>query len=175
VIKINLKSKIREIQDFPKQGILFYDITTLLQDADALKETLDQMYDLVKDMRIDKVAAIESRGFIFAVPLAIKLGAGFAIIRKPGKLPYHKISESYNLEYGSSTIEMHTDAVNQGENVLMVDDLLATGGTMSAAIELVKRAGGNVAGVLFLIELTFLKGREKLKDYKVLSLLKYDK
>lgn len=171
---MDLKKHIREIPDFPKKGILFYDITTLLKDADALKESIKQMYDLVKDKKIDKVAAIESRGFIFAVPLAMKLDAGFAIIRKPDKLPHKKISETYDLEYGSNKIEMHKDAIEKGENVLIVDDLLATGGTATAAVNLIEKVGGNVSAALFLVELTFLKGRNKLKNYEVLSVLKYD-
>ena len=175
MVKIDLKTKIREIPDFPKPGILFYDITTILQDADALKESIEQMYDLIKDKKFDKVAAIESRGFIFAVPLALKLGCGFAIIRKPGKLPHTKISESYDLEYGSNTIEMHDDSIKQDENVLLVDDLLATGGTMTAAINLVEKLGGKVEAILFLVELTFLNGRDKLGNHNIQSLLKYDK
>ena len=174
MIKIDLKTYIREVPDFPKPGILFYDITTLLQDADALKECIEQMYDLIKDKKIEKVAAIESRGYLFAIPLALKLNCGFAMIRKPGKLPSKKIAESYDLEYGSNTIEIHEDAVKQGENVLLIDDLLATGGTMKAAIKLVEKLGGKVAATLFMVELTFLKGRDRLKGYENLSLLKYD-
>lgn len=172
---MDLKTKIREIPDFPKPGILFYDITTLLKDKDALKESIEQLYDIVKDKKIDKIAAIESRGFLFAIPLALKLNCGFAIIRKPGKLPYKKISESYDLEYGSNTIEMHEDAIEKGENVLLFDDLLATGGTMKAAANMVKKLGGKVDSILFLVELTFLKGRDKLQNYNVNSLLMYDK
>ncbi len=175
VIRLDLKKHIREVKDFPKKGILFYDITTLLQNHESLQGSIDQLYDLVKDKKIDKVTAIESRGFIFAVPLALKLGVGFAMIRKPGKLPYDKIEESYDLEYGSNTIEIHNDAIKQGENVLVVDDLLATGGTAKAACNLVEKLGGKVASMLFLVELTFLKGRDKLKNYPVLSLINYDK
>lgn len=172
---MDLKTKIREIPDFPKPGILFYDITTLLKDKDALKESIEQLYDIVKNKKIDKIAAIESRGFLFAIPLALKLNCGFAIVRKPGKLPYKKISESYDLEYGSNTIEMHEDAIEKGENVLLFDDLLATGGTMKAAANMVKKLGGKVDSILFLVELTFLKGRDKLQNYNVNSLLMYDK
>ncbi len=172
---MDLKTKIREIPDFPKPGILFYDITTLLQDKDALKESIEQLYDLIKNKKIDKIAAIESRGFLFAIPLALKLNCGFAIIRKPGKLPYKKISESYDLEYGSNTIEMHEDAIEKGENILLFDDLLATGGTMKAAVNMVEKLGGKVDSILFLVELTFLKGRDKLQGYDVNSLLMYDK
>jgi adenine phosphoribosyltransferase len=174
VIKIDLKSKIREVPDFPKKGILFYDITTMVKDAQAFKQCIDQMYDLVKNKKIDKVAAIESRGFIFAAPLALKLGCGFVIIRKPGKLPAETIKESYDLEYGSNTIEVHKDAIKKGEKVLLVDDLLATGGTMCAAVKLVEKLGGKVEQILFVIELTFLKGKEKLRKYNVSSLLEYD-
>ena len=172
---MDLKTKIREIPDFPKPGILFYDITTLLQDKDALKESIEQLYDLIKNRKIDKIAAIESRGFLFAIPLALKLNCGFAIIRKPGKLPYKKISESYDLEYGSNTIEMHEDAIEKGETVLLFDDLLATGGTMKAAANMVEKLGGKIDLILFLVELTFLKGRDKLQNYNVKSLLMYDK
>ena len=172
---MDLKTKIREIPDFPKPGILFYDITTLLQDKDALKESIEQLYDLIKNRKIDKIAAIESRGFLFAIPLALKLNCGFAIIRKPGKLPYKKISASYDLEYGSNTIEMHEDAIEKGETVLLFDDLLATGGTMKAAANMVEKLGGKIDLILFLVELTFLKGRDKLQNYNVKSLLMYDK
>jgi adenine phosphoribosyltransferase len=174
VVAIDLKKKIREIQDFPKKGILFYDITTLLKEKDAFKDTIEQMYALVKDRKFDKVAAIESRGFIFAGPLALKLGCGVVLIRKPGKLPGEKISESYSLEYGTNTIEMHKDAVSKGEKILLVDDLLATGGTMKAAANMVEKLGGKVETILFLVELTFLNGRKNLKG-NVLSVLKYDK
>jgi adenine phosphoribosyltransferase len=174
VIKIDLKSHIREVPDFPKQGILFYDITTLLKDAEAMKACIDQLYSLVKDKRYDKVAAIESRGYIFAAPLALKLGAGLVLIRKPGKLPADVISESYSLEYGKNTLEIHKDAIKKSEKVLLVDDLLATGGTMKAAANLVERLGGKVETILFVIELTFLGGMEKFKSYDVKKLLEYD-
>ena len=172
---MDLKTTIREIPDFPKPGILFYDITTLLKDADALKESIEQLYDLIKNKKIDKIAAIESRGFLFAIPLALKLNCGFAIIRKPGKLPYKKISESYDLEYGSNTIEMHEDAIEKDDKVLLFDDLLATGGTMKAAANMVEKLGGKIDSILFLVELTFLNGRDKLQGYNVNSLLMYDK
>ena len=133
------------------------------------------MYDAVKNKRIDKVAGIDSRGFIFGVPLALKLGCGFIPIRKPKKLPHETISSSYSLEYGTNTIEIHKDAIAKGENILLVDDLLATGGTMSSAVHLVEKLGGNVAAIVFLIELTFLNGREKLQKYEIHSILKYDK
>jgi len=174
VVYIDLKTKIREVPNFPKKGILFYDITTLLKDKEALKETIEQMYSLVKDRKFDKVCAIESRGFIFAMPLALKLGCGFVPIRKPNKLPAEKLSVSYSLEYGTNTIEIHKDAISKGENVLLVDDLIATGGTMKAAINLVDKLGGKADTCLFLIELTFLNGRKNLKS-NIISLLKYDK
>ncbi|MFH2021447.1 MAG: adenine phosphoribosyltransferase [archaeon] len=172
---MNLKSVIREVPDFPKKGILFYDITTLLQDPAAFKQCIEQLYSLVKGMKIDKIAAIESRGYIFGAPLALKLNCGLVVIRKPGKLPYKKLSESYDLEYGSSTIEMHEDAIKKGEKVLLIDDLLATGGTMKAAINLVEKVGGVVTKILFVIELDFLNGIQKLEGYDAESLLHYDK
>jgi len=175
VIKIDLKKVIREVPDFPKKGILFYDITTLVKDAAAFKQTIDMLYDLVKNKKIDKVAAIESRGLIFGAPLALKLGSGFVIMRKPGKLPADVISESYSLEYGTNSIEVHKDAIKKGEKVLLVDDLLATGGTMKAAVDLVEKLGGKIESILFVVELTFLNGRAKLKKYDVKSLLEYDK
>lgn len=174
MIKIDLDLYIRRVKDFPKKGILFYDITTLLKDQKALKETIERMHELIQSRKIDKVAAIESRGFIFGMPLALKLGCGFVPIRKSGKLPAEKLSESYSLEYGSNTIEIHKDSIIKGENVLLVDDLLATGGTMKASCNLVERLGGKVAGTLFLIELNFLNGRKKLDGYVVHSLLKYN-
>jgi len=170
---MDIKSKIREVPDFPKPGILFYDITTVLKEPDALKATIEQMYERIKDLKIDKIAGIESRGFIFAVPLALKLGVGFVPIRKPGKLPADVVRESYDLEYGSNTIELHMDAVSKGENILIVDDLLATGGTMKAAENIVKKLGGNVVAALFMVELNFLKGREKLETDSI-SLINYD-
>jgi adenine phosphoribosyltransferase len=175
VIEIELKQKIREIADFPKHGIRFYDITTLLSDADAFRESIEQMHAFLKGKKFDKIAAIESRGFIFAAPLALKLGCGLAIIRKPGKLPSSTIKQSYELEYGRNTLEIHSDAVSKGENVLIVDDLLATGGTMTAAVELVEKLGGKVETLLFVIELTFLGGRGKFAGKEILSLLSYDK
>ncbi|HUF05285.1 MAG TPA: adenine phosphoribosyltransferase [Aridibacter sp.] len=170
----HLKKLIREVPDFPKPGINFYDITTLLQDAVGLKQTVDGMIDKFRGEKIDTVIGIESRGFIFAVPLAYSLGAGFVPVRKPNKLPHVKVSASYDLEYGQDTLEMHSDAVGEGHNVLIVDDLLATGGTAQAVTKLVEQVGGNIIGLGFLVELTFLNGREKLKDYQVHSFLKYD-
>ena len=172
---MDLKSYIREVPDYPKPGILFYDITTLLSNADAFRESVDRMYELVKDYRIDKVVGIESRGYIFGAPLALKLNASFVPIRKPGKLPSKIISESYSLEYGTSTLEIHEDAIKAGENVLLVDDLFATGGTTVAAKTLVEKLKGNVAAIVYLIELDFLNGRKKLEGYNVHSVLHYDK
>lgn len=172
----DLLSFIRDVPDFPKKGILFKDITTLLGDRDAYAIALDQLEEVAENSgeKIDLVAGIESRGFIFGAALADRLHAGFVPIRKPGKLPASTISESYSLEYGENTVEIHADAIRSGQNVLLVDDLLATGGTMAAACRLVERLGGKVARIVFLIELSFLGGREKLPDYEVVSLIQYD-
>ena len=170
----NLRKLIREVPDFPKPGINFYDITTLLKDASGLKQTIDTLADLVGDQKIDTVIGVESRGFIFATPLAIRLNAGFVPVRKPKKLPAEKVSISYDLEYGQDTLEIHTDAVGEGHNVLIVDDLLATGGTAKAVVDLVTGLGGRIAGLLFVVELDFLKGREKFNGYNVQSLIRYD-
>lgn len=168
-----LRAKIREIPDFPKPGILFYDITTLLKDSEAFEAVIDRMADAVKDDRIDVVVGMESRGFIFAAPLAYKLGAGFVPVRKLGKLPAETIEVEYSLEYGTATLEVHRDAIAPGQRVLIVDDLLATGGTVMGTIELVRRLGGEIAGLSFMVELTALKGREKLGDYTINTLLAY--
>lgn len=170
----HLKDLIREVPDFPKPGINFYDITTLLQDAEGLKQTVDGMIDKFRGEKIDTVIGIESRGFIFAVPLAYSLGAGFVPVRKPNKLPHVKVSASYDLEYGQDTLEMHRDAIGEGHRVLIVDDLLATGGTAQAVTKLVEQVGGDIVGLGFLVELTFLNGRAKLDGYEVHSFLKYD-
>ncbi|QQS42486.1 MAG: adenine phosphoribosyltransferase [Acidobacteriota bacterium] len=170
----HLKDLIREVPDFPKPGINFYDITTLLQDPDGLKQTVDGMISKFRGEKIDTVIGIESRGFIFAVPLAYALGAGFVPVRKPNKLPHVKVSASYDLEYGQDTLEMHSDAVGEGHRVLIVDDLLATGGTAQAVTKLVEQVGGEIVGLGFLVELTFLNGRDKLRGYDVHSFLKYD-
>lgn len=169
----DLKKHIREVPDFPKPGILFYDITTLLQHPLALRKTVDQFVWLFSSQRIDKVVGIESRGFMFGPIVAYDLNAGFVPVRKPGKLPYEKIRQTYDLEYGADAVEMHRDAVQPGENVLIVDDLIATGGTAMAAAKLVESVGGKVAGFGFIIELTFLPGREKLAGYQVESLIQY--
>ena len=159
---MDLKDKIRSMKDYPKEGITFRDITTLLQDGEAFRATVDAMKDLVKDEAIDKIVGIEARGFILGAPLAYEMGVGFVPIRKPGKLPGETLSAEYELEYGSDKVEMHVDAIKKGERVLIVDDLLATGGTGSAAVELCKEAGADVVGCLVLIELDGLNGREKI-------------
>jgi len=170
----HLRKLIREVPDFPKPGINFYDITTLLQDAEGLNNTIEALYGLVENENIDTVIGVESRGFIFATPLAIKLKAGFVPVRKPKKLPFETVSVSYDLEYGQDTLEMHKDAVGEGHRVLIVDDLLATGGTAKAVVDLVEGLGGKVEGLLFVVELNFLKGREKFNGYNVKSLINYD-
>jgi adenine phosphoribosyltransferase len=168
-----LKAYIREVPDFPKPGILFYDITTLLQDPLALRMTVDRFAWAFSRKRIDKVVGIESRGFLFGTILAYDLNAGFVPVRKPGKLPYETVGESYDLEYGSNRLEIHRDAIKPGEKVLIVDDLLATGGTARATARLVETLGGTVEGFGFVIELTFLEGRKKLEGYAVETLLQY--
>jgi adenine phosphoribosyltransferase len=170
----HLKSLIREVPDFPKPGINFYDITTLLKDAKGLKMTIDALCDEFKDQKIDTVIGIEARGFIFAPALAYNLGAGFVPVRKPRKLPAECESISYDLEYGQDTLQIHKDAVGQGHNVLIADDLLATGGTAKAVVGLVEKLGGRVAGLGFVVELEFLPGRQKLEGYDVRSLIRYD-
>jgi adenine phosphoribosyltransferase len=172
-MKNDLKDYIRSVQDFPKQGIVFRDITTLLKNPGALKEAIDELYNSAKDLMIDKVVGIESRGFIFGAILAERLNVGFVPVRKPGKLPAETEKEFYDLEYGKDSIEIHKDAINPGDKVLIHDDLLATGGTAQAAIKLVEKLGGEVVQVLFLVELSFLNGREKLKGYNVKALIDY--
>jgi adenine phosphoribosyltransferase len=170
----NLKKLIREVPDFPKPGINFYDITTLLKDPEGLKLTIDALAENYQGEQIDTVIGVESRGFIFAAPLAYHLGAGFVPVRKPKKLPAEKVSVSYDLEYGQDTLEMHRDAVGEGHKVLIVDDLLATGGTAKAVVDLVESLGGKIVGLLFVVELDFLNGREKFNGYDVRSLIRYD-
>lgn len=174
VIDMDLAATIRSVPDFPIKGILFYDITTLLKDPAALKESIDRLTQHYQEAGPDKVVGIESRGFIFGLPLAYELGAGFVPVRKPGKLPAATLSESYALEYGTNSLEIHVDAIEKGQRVLIVDDLLATGGTAKATCNLVEQLGGTVVGLAFAIELNFLKGREKLKGYEVFSLIQYD-
>lgn len=169
---MDFKEKIRSIKDYPKEGITFRDITTLLKDGEAFREAIDAMKDLVKDEAIDKIVGIEARGFILGAPLAYDLGVGFVPIRKPGKLPADTHSAEYELEYGSDTVEMHVDAIEKGEKVLIVDDLLATGGTGSAAVEICKNAGADAIGCLVLIELDGLNGRDKM-PVPVYSLMEF--
>lgn len=169
-----VKSKIRNVADFPKEGIIFRDITTALKDPATLKVMIDYLCEQFKDVKIDYIAGIESRGFIFGMPMAYKLNAGFVPIRKPKKLPAATYSQEYDLEYGTDKIEIHQDALPEGANVLIVDDLLATGGTAEAACKLVKKTGANLVGIAFLIELEALAGREKLANAgKIVSMLKY--
>jgi adenine phosphoribosyltransferase len=169
----DLKKYIRDIPDFPKPGIIFKDITNLLKDPVGLNKILEIMYNKSKDLKIDKVVGIESRGFIFGGALAAKLNAGFIPIRKPGKLPAEVLKQTYELEYGTDTIEIHKDAVSKGERILLHDDLLATGGTAKAACDLIKQMGGEIVSILFIIELEFLLGREKLSGFNVESLMHF--
>jgi len=168
-----LKAKIRHVPDFPKPGILFYDITTLLKDAAAYRESIKLMLDPYRGDQIDVVIGMESRGFIFSAPMAYRLNAGLVPVRKLGKLPAETITVEYALEYGSNTLEIHRDAVEAGQKVLIVDDLLATGGTVHGTIELVERLKGEVVGLAFLVELEFLKGRDRLDGRRVTSVIKY--
>jgi adenine phosphoribosyltransferase len=168
-----LRAKIREIPDFPKPGILFYDITTLLKDPVAYRAAIDAMLAPYTGMAIDIVVGMESRGFIFSAPMAYQLGAGLVPVRKLGKLPAETISVEYALEYGSNTLEVHRDAIQPGQRVLIVDDLLATGGTVNGTVELVQRLKGQIAGLAFLVELGFLKGRDRLAGYTVTSVITY--
>ncbi len=170
----SIKSKIRTVPHWPKQGIMFKDITTLLKDADGFKETIDLLFNRYKDKKIDKVIGIESRGFIFGAPLAYLLGCGFIPVRKPGKLPAECESEEYALEYGKDKIEIHKDAIQEGDKILIVDDLIATAGTASAARNLVKKLGGKIVECAFIIELTDLRGRDKLKGENVYSIVEFE-
>ena|SRR3990172_3382650 len=167
------KQLIRNVPDFPKKGILFYDITTLLKNAKAFREILDLLTAKYIDQKIDLVVGVESRGFILAPILAYRIGAGFVPVRKPGKLPAESVKVTYDLEYGKDSLEIHRDAIERGQRVLIVDDLLATGGTAAAVARLVEQLGGEVAGFAFLVELEFLAGRKKLGNFDVFSLLRY--
>lgn len=171
---MDLKNYFRIVPDFPKKGINFIDITTVLKDKVAFNEALNQLYSQISNLKVDKVVAIESRGFIFGSLLAQKLNAGFVLVRKPGKLPAEKISENYSLEYGTDALEIHKDAIESGEKILIHDDLLATGGTVEAVCKMVEKLGGEIAGILFLVELSFLNGREKLNKYNVHSVVKFE-
>ena len=170
---MNLKDKIREIQDFPIEGISFKDITTLMKDGEAFKYAIDLFIENLKDKNVDIIVGPEARGFLTGTPVAYGLGVGFVPVRKPGKLPAETINYSYGLEYGSDVLEMHKDAIKPGQRVAIVDDLLATGGTMEATAKLIEELGGEVVSMQFLIELEFLDGREKLANYNVESLIKY--
>ena len=170
-----VRKKIKAVKDFPEEGRIYYDITSMLSDAKALRFVIDEMinYFVENDLHFDKIVSAESRGFIFGAAVAYKLGAGFVPVRKKGKLPYKTHQVTYELEYGTDTLEIHQDAVRKGENVLIVDDLLATGGTAKAVAELVEKVGGKIAGIAFLIELKFLKGREKIKSYPLFTIIEY--
>ncbi len=169
----NLKKMVRDIPDFPKKGIVFKDITPILQNPKGLRDAVETISNHYKNKKIDIVVGAEARGFILAPTIAFSLGAGFVPVRKPGKLPYEKVSMNYALEYGTDTLEMHKDAIRKGQQVLMVDDLLATGGTMAACCKMVESLGGNIVGCAFLIELAFLNGKKALSKYDVYSLIKY--
>jgi adenine phosphoribosyltransferase len=169
----DLRARIREVPDFPKPGILFYDITTLLKDGPALHEAIDLMLAPYRDVKVDLVVGMESRGFIFSAPMAYALGVGLVPVRKLGKLPHETLSVEYALEYGSNTLEIHRDAITPGQRVLIVDDLLATGGTVRGTVDLVSRLGAEIVGLSFLVELLFLKGRERLEGYGVSSVIQY--
>ena len=170
---MNLESKIRNIQDFPKPGIGFKDITTLLKDGEAFKAAIDKIVENLKDKEVDYVVGPEARGFLLGAPVAYALGAGFVPIRKPGKLPAEVVSFEYDLEYGTDKIEMHKDSIEEGKKVVIIDDLLATGGTVEAATKLIQSLGGEIVSIQFLIELEFLNGKDKLKGYDVESIIKY--
>ena len=170
---MDLRDKIRNIQDFPQEGVLFRDITTLLKDAEGMKEAIDQMTAKLEGVDFDLVLGPESRGFIFGMPVAYNMGKGFVPVRKAGKLPAEVVSKEYALEYGTAPIEMHKDAIQPGMKVVIVDDLMATGGTAKAIVEMVEEMGAEVAALLFLIELDFLEGRKVLPDYRIESIIHY--
>ena len=169
-----LEEYVRTIPNFPKEGIMFRDVTSVIQDPEGLKLAIDSMQDKIKDLDFDLVMGAESRGFVFGTPIAYNLNKGFVMCRKKGKLPCETISESYALEYGEATLEIHKDSIKPGQKVLIVDDLIATGGTVEAMIKLVEDLGGQVAGIVFLIELVDLHGRDKLKGYNVYSAIEYE-
>lgn len=171
---MDLKSKIRVIEGFPKEGISFKDITTLINDKEAYKYTIDSLAEYIKNKDVDVVVGPEARGFIFGAPLAYKLGAAFVPVRKKGKLPCETVEVEYDLEYGKDSLEIHRDAIKPGQKVVIVDDLLATGGTIEAVAKLIEKSGAELVGMEFVIELTDLKGRDKLKNYDVMSLVKYN-
>ncbi|MCR5665877.1 MAG: adenine phosphoribosyltransferase [Eubacterium sp.] len=170
----NVKDYVRSIEDFPEEGVLFRDITTVIQDPDGFRLALDKMQELIGDTQFDVVIAAESRGFIFGAPLADRFHKGMSLLRKKGKLPFKTVSQSYELEYGTAEVELHIDAIKPGQKVIIVDDLIATGGTVDAAIKLVEKLGGEVVMCVFLMELTDLKGRERLHGYEVKSVISYE-
>jgi adenine phosphoribosyltransferase len=171
---MNLKDTIRSIPDWPIKGVIFRDLTTLMQNPEALKESCDILYERYKDMGISKIVGIDARGFVFGAILAYKLGIGFIPVRKKGKLPWKTIEESYSLEYGEGTLELHEDAVKPGEKVIITDDLIATGGTIEATVKLVRKLGGDIVECAFIIELPDLKGREKIKDCNIFAIAEFE-
>jgi len=173
-MSFDFKEKIRTVPHWPIEGVMFRDITTLMQDPEAFSAACDEFYNRYRDMEIDKVVGIDARGFIFGAVLAYKLGVGFVPVRKKGKLPYKTISAGYTLEYGTNVVEMHKDAIEPGEKVLVVDDLMATGGTMAAAVELVEKLGGEIVECAFVVELPDLKGKQKIRHHKVFSLTEFE-
>jgi adenine phosphoribosyltransferase len=170
---MDLEKLIRDVRDFPKEGIIFKDITTLLKDAEGFREAVDRLVDHYSEQQIDLVVAVEARGYIFGAPMAYKMGAGFIPVRKVGKLPAETLREEYELEYGTDAVEMHRDAIEPGQKVLIVDDLIATGGSAAATARLVEALGGDIVGIAFLIELAFLNGVDKLKGYDVFTMIQY--
>lgn len=171
---MDLKESIRSIPGWPIEGVIFRDISTLMKDPEALRQSCDVLYERYKDQKVDKVVGIDARGFVFGAVLAYKLGVGFIPVRKKGKLPAKTIEESYNLEYGSGTLEIHEDGIEKGERVVIVDDLIATGGTVGATVQLVRKLGGNILECAFLIELPDLKGRQQVEDCKVFAMMEFD-
>jgi len=171
---MELKSTIRSISDWPIKGVIFRDLTTLMQDPDAFRESCDVLYERYKDQDIDKIVGIDARGFVFGAVLAYKLGIGFIPVRKKGKLPYKTIEETYSLEYGEDTLEIHEDALNKGEKVIVVDDLIATGGTVGATVSLLGKLGAQIIECAFIVELPDLKGRDKIKNCKVFSITEFE-
>lgn len=170
---MDLKSYIRDVPDFPQEGIIFKDITTLLQSPEAFRYVIDRLVDEYKDKGIEGIVAMDARGFIFGAPMAYQMGVPFILGRKPGKLPAECITASYALEYGTDSLEMHTDSISAGQKILIVDDLLATGGTMSAVVQLVEKLGGVIAGIAFVVELTFIPGRDRIGNHPIFSLIQY--
>lgn len=171
--KLLAESLVRDVPDFPKPGILFKDITPIVQNFAALKEVVDRLADWARDKKVDAVVGIEARGFIFGAPVALELGVGFVPLRKLGKLPYDRVTEQYDLEYGTNTVELHSDSIQPGQRIIIIDDLLATGGTAGAACRLVERLGGTVSGIGFVIELDFLEGRKTLAPHDIHGLIHY--